>query len=130
MGLSGLGQQLSDLIGGLIGTSADTAPELSEFDPPDLDEAEGFNDKRDDAPDDDETAKDPDDEEAEPVGATVESETEPHDQTEVPADVPAELPPPPAATEVPTEPVPPIPPAGLEASTLGWPRRGCGCSPG
>jgi hypothetical protein len=129
MGLSGIGQQLSDLIGGLIGASADAAPQLSELNSPDLDEAEDLNDKRDDArddetakdPDDEETAKDPDDEETakddpddeepEPVGATVESETEPQDETEVPAEVP----PPPAATEVPPEPDPPIPPAGLEA---------------
>ncbi|MDT5401494.1 MAG: hypothetical protein QOK33_4725 [Mycobacterium sp.] len=119
MGLSGLGQQLSDFIGGLVGASADAAPELAELDQPDLDKADELDDKGDEAPDDDEAAKDPDDEaakdpdgeEAEPEGATVESETAPQGETEVPP----ELPPPPSATEVPTEPGPPIPPAGVEA---------------
>jgi hypothetical protein len=117
MGLSGIGQQLSDLIGGLVGASADAAPELAELDQPDLDdadeldEADELDDKRDEAPDDEAAKAADDDEEAEPVDATVESETEPQDETEVPP----EPPPPPAPTEVPTEPVPPIPPASPEA---------------
>jgi hypothetical protein len=127
MGLSGFGQQLSDLIGGLVGASAEATPELPELDQPDLDEADEVDDKRDEAPDDDEAAKDPDaedaeegdegeeGEEAEPVDATVESETEPQEEPDAPIEPP---PPPPAPTEVPTEPVPPIPaipPAVLEA---------------
>jgi len=110
MGLSGLGQQLSDLIGGLVGASADATPELPELDQSNLDEADELDDKGDKAPDDDEAVKDPDDEEREPGGATVESETAPQGETEVPPELP-----PPAATEVPTEPVPPIPPVSLEA---------------
>ena len=127
MGLSGFGQQLSDLIGGLVGASAEATPELPELDQPDLAEADEVDDKRDEAPDDDEAAKDPDaedakeGEEAEPVDATVESEPELQDDTEVPPELP-----PPAPTEVPTEPVPPIPPippAGLE--TLPEPKTPC-----
>jgi uncharacterized protein YukE len=118
MGLSGFGQQLSDLIGGLVGASAEATPELPELDQPDLDEADEVDDKRDEAPGDDEAAKDPDaedakeGEEAEPVDATIESETEPQEESDAPIEPP---PPPPAPTEVPTAPVPPIPPADPEA---------------
>jgi uncharacterized protein YukE len=118
MGLSGFGQQLSDLIGGLVGASAEATPELPELDQQDLDQADGVDDKRDEAPGDDEAAKDPDaedvkeGEEAEPVDATIESETEPQEEPDAPIEPP---PPPPAPTEVPTAPVPPIPPADPEA---------------
>ncbi|MDT5391191.1 MAG: hypothetical protein QOE04_4832 [Mycobacterium sp.] len=118
MGLSGFGQQLSDLIGGLVGASAEATPELPELDQPGLDEADEVDDKRDEAPGDDEAAKDPDaedakeGEEAEPVDATIESETEPQEESDAPIEPP---PPPPAPTEVPTAPVPPIPPADPEA---------------
>jgi uncharacterized protein YukE len=118
MGLSGFGQQLSDLIGGLVGASAEATPELPELDQQDLDQADEVDDKRDEAPGDDEAAKDPDaedakeGEEAEPVDATIESETEPQEEPDAPIEPP---PPPPAPTEVPTAPVPPIPPADPEA---------------
>lgn len=118
MGLSGFGQQLSDLIGGLVGASAEATPELPELDQPDLDQADEVDEKRDEAPGDDEAAKDPDaedvkeGEEAEPVDATIESETEPQEEPDAPIEPP---PPPPAPTEVPTAPVPPIPPADPEA---------------
>ena len=118
MGLSGIGQQLSDLIGGLVGASADATPELPELDQPNLDEADELDDKGDEAPDDEEAAKDPDDEEAEPEGATVESETAPQGEPEVPP----ELPPPPAATEVPTEPVAPIRPQAWKSCPSRSPR--------
>jgi hypothetical protein len=122
MGLSGLGEQLSDLIGGLIGTSADTAPELSELDPPDLDEtdeesgdAEDEEDAKNDEDAEDEVAQDPEAEDAAQAESTdAASESAP--MPEVPEGTPEPpSPQPPAPTAVPAEPGPPIPAAGPEA---------------
>ncbi|WP_319445762.1 MULTISPECIES: hypothetical protein [unclassified Mycobacterium] len=110
MGLSGIGQQLSDLIGGLVGASADATPELPELDSPDVQEPD---DESDDASDEEEPAKDPDAEEpaeAEPADAAVESATDVPDE----ADGPTEPPPPePSPAPVLAEPGP-IPPPDLE----------------
>jgi hypothetical protein len=111
MGLSGIGQQLSDLIGGLVGASADATPELPELDSPDVQEP---GDESDEASDEEEPGKDPDAEEpveAEPAGAAVESATDVPDE----ADGPPEPPPPePAPAPVLAEPGPPVPPPDLE----------------
>jgi len=95
-GSSGFGQQLADLIGGLIGSSEDALPDPQELDPPD-EEA-------------DEEA------ETEPADAAEESapdeEAAPPDETET-QPAPQE----PAATPVPPppEPAPQAPPAIPEA---------------
>ena len=121
MGLSGIGQQLSDLIGGLVGTSADAAPELPEVDPPDLGEADPLDDADEhpdgeapdgeDPPDADADA-DADAKDDESADAAVESATNAPDDTEGPTEEPQ---PQPAPTPVPSESVPPIPPAELDA---------------
>jgi hypothetical protein len=133
MGLSGLGQQLSDLIGGLVGTSADAVPELSELDPSDLDEADEEREDDEDADDEDaedaedevaedaedEVAQDPETEDPDAEGAEQAESTEAASESaplpEAPEGTPEPPPPqPPAPTAVPAEPGPPIPPAGAE----------------
>ena len=105
-GASGFGQQLADLIGGLVGSSDDALP-----DQPDLDPADEI----------DEPDEDLQDEEAEtePADATEESATEddpdaPDDEAALPEE-PEPAPQEPAVTPVPPEPAPPIPPAVPEA---------------
>jgi hypothetical protein len=123
MGLSGIGQQLSDLIGGLVGASADAAPELPDVDPPDLREADGFDGSDDEDPADDEASEedqegedeegedpegeDPEIGDDEPTDAAVESAA---DEPEGPTEPP---PPQQAPTPVPAEPGPPVPPADV-----------------
>jgi hypothetical protein len=113
-GASGFGQQLADLIGGLVGSGAS--------------EATGEGTSEDGLPDPEEL--DPADEIAEPDEDPEEAETEPADGTEEPAGedepegpddaaTPPEEPEPavpePTVTPVPPEPTPPIPPAVAEA---------------
>jgi hypothetical protein len=102
-GASGFGQQLADLIGGLVGSSEDALPDKPELDPP------GGIDEADD--DLDEEAQ------TEPAEAADESATD--EDPAAPDEDPAapEPPPEPAATPVPPPPDPalPIPPAVPEA---------------
>ena len=132
MGLSGFGQQLSDLIGGLVGASADAAPELAEVDPPELgedgdldpstDEDEGVDEESEDDSDDESE----DDSQAEPEGeseddvtddsksgetvdAVVESPTGAPDEGETPSQVSV-------PTPVGAEPGPALPATELETA--------------
>jgi hypothetical protein len=103
-GSSGFGQQLADLIGGLIGSSEDALPDPQELDPPDeIDE-----------PDDDPDEEPDEEAETEPADAADESAP---DEDPAPPDEPEPVPPEPAATPVPPppDPAPPIPPAVPEA---------------
>lgn len=108
-GASGFGQQLADLIGGLVGSSEDALPDPLEVDPAD-EVAE---------PDEDpEQDEDPVDPETEPADAAEESETEDDPKTpddEAPPGEPEPAPPEPAVTPVPPPVAPPIPPAIPEA---------------
>jgi hypothetical protein len=106
-GASGFGQQLADLIGGLVGSGASeaTGEDTSDdalTDQPDLDPADEI----------DEPGEGVHDEEAEtePANATEESAT---DDEAAPQEEPE--PPEPAVTPVPSEPAPPVPPAVPEA---------------
>ena len=115
-GASGFGQQLADLIGGLVGSGASeaTGEDTSDDalpDQPDLDPADEI----------DEPGEDLHDEEAEtePADTTEESATEddpdaPDDEA-APPEEPELAPPEPAVTAVPPEPAPPVPPAVQEA---------------
>ena len=100
-GASGFGQQLADLIGGLVGSSEGALPEPQEIDPAeDMDEPD-----EPDEPDEDV--------ETEPADAADEPATE--DDPETPEE-PEAAPPEPAATPVPSlPPEPPIPAAVPEA---------------
>ncbi|MDT5128241.1 MAG: hypothetical protein QOH54_3885 [Mycobacterium sp.] len=103
-GSSGFGQQLADLIGGLIGSSEDALPDPQELDPPDeIDE-----------PDDDPDEEPDEEAETEPADAADESAP---DEDPAPPDEPEPVPPEQAATPVPPppDPAPPIPPAVPEA---------------
>ena len=105
-GASGFGQQLADLIGGLVGSSRDGLSEVPELDP--ADEFDG-------------------EEETEPADAAVESDREKDEEPTTPDDTEstvkpetepeAEPEPEPAATPVPPppEPIPPSPPVVPEA---------------
>jgi hypothetical protein len=112
-GASGFGQQLADLIGGLVGsgaseatgegTSEDALPDEPELDPADeVDKPDELDEDPETKPADaaDETGEEPTDEELteEPEPALQEPE-----------------PPEPVVTPVPPEPEPPIPPAAAEA---------------
>ncbi|WP_242453864.1 hypothetical protein [Mycolicibacterium sp. P9-64] len=104
-GASGFGQQLADLIGGLVGSGASeaTGEETSEGgvpDPPELDPAD-----EPDEPDDSDESEDQDDPQA--------SDEEPEPLGDPEPEPPA--PPEPAATPVPPPPEPPVPPAVPEA---------------
>jgi hypothetical protein len=109
-GSSGFGQQLADLIGGLIGSSGDAPADPQGLDPPN--EIVGRDDKADqeaetepaDAADESGSGEDPDAADAAAPDET-ETETEPK-----PAPEPAATPVPP-----PPDPAPPIPPAVPEA---------------
>ena len=121
-GASGVGQQLADLIGGLLGSSDNGSSESADLDPAaeldPIDDTESAGDADDSARDgedggteegqaeeDQETAEDGDAaEEQEAAEDRAETETDPEPQ--------------PAATPVPPqpEPAPPIPPAVLEAA--------------
>jgi hypothetical protein len=105
-GLSGFGQQLADLIGGLVGSSEDALP-----DPPELDSPDDV-----DEPDDDPLPDEEPDEETETEPADAADESAP-DEEAAPPEEPEPAPPEPAATPVPPppEPAPPIPPAVPEA---------------
>lgn len=100
-GASGFGQQLADLIGGLVGSSEGTLPEPQEIDPAeDVDEP--------DEPDEP-------DEDVETESATGDDPETP-DEGAAPPDEPEAAPPELAATPVPSPPPePPIPPAVAEA---------------
>ncbi|WP_231514611.1 hypothetical protein [Mycobacterium sp. URHB0044] len=113
LGTSGFGQQLADLIGGLVGSSEGLTPDQPEIDP-----AEEI----DDEPDDETDESDEGEEDTEPAGAAEESDEEPDDEEPtdgdpIPPDETAVDPePPPAETPVaPPPPEPPIPPAVPEA---------------
>jgi hypothetical protein len=107
-GASGFGQQLADLIGGLVGSSDDALPDPQGLDPPNETDGQGDNAdqeaKTEPADAADESA--PDEEaDAPDAAAPDETETEPKPTLE------------PAATPVPPppEPAPPVPPAVQEA---------------
>jgi hypothetical protein len=107
-GASGFGQQLADLIGGLVGSSDDALPDPQGLDPPNETDGQGDNAdqeaKTEPADAADESA--PDEEaDAPDAAAPDETETEPKPTLE------------PAATPVPPppEPPPPVPPAVQEA---------------
>jgi hypothetical protein len=107
-GSSGFGQQLADLIGGLIGSSEDALPDPQELNPPDeTDEPDGGPDEK---------ADEKPDEEAETEPADAADESAPDEDPASP-DEPEPVPPEPAATPVPPppDPAPPIPPAVPEA---------------
>jgi hypothetical protein len=127
MGPSGFGQQLSDLIGGLVGASADAAPELSEVDPPELGQEDESDPSTDEDSENDEADENAEDEsEDEPEGASQDAVTDDSKSGEtVDAAVEssagatdeAEAPPPVSVpTPVGAELGPAIPPAELEAA--------------
>jgi hypothetical protein len=101
-GASGFGQQLADLIGGLVGSSEDALP-----------------DPTDEVAEPDEDPEQHEDPETEPAEAAEESETEDDAETPdaeaAPSEEPEPAPPESAVTPVPPEPEPPIPPAVAEA---------------
>jgi hypothetical protein len=105
-GSSGFGQQLADLIGGLLGSSEDALP-----DPPELDSPDDI-----DEPDDDPLPDEEPDEETETEPADAADESAP-DEEAAPPEEPDPAPPDPAPTPVPPPPelAPPIPPAVPEA---------------
>jgi hypothetical protein len=108
-GASGFGQQLADLIGGLVGSSEGALPEPQELDP------------AEDVEEPDEPDEPDEDVETEPADAADESATENDSETSdegaaAPPEEPEAPPPEPAATPVPSPPPePPIPPAVTEA---------------
>jgi hypothetical protein len=116
-GLSGLGQQLADAFGGLLGSADESLVDPADIDEP-AEDVEDVDDTLDDDPDDDEEPVEPPAEE--PVEEPV---VEPADSCEpaappVPADPP--LPEEPAPTPVPVPPPPepaPPPSAGAAAAT-------------
>jgi hypothetical protein len=106
-GSSGFGQQLADLIGGLIGSSEGARADPQGLDPPnEVGNPPNEVDKRDHNLD----------EEAETEPADAADESAP-DEVAAPPDEPEPAPPDPAATPVPSpqDPAPPIPPAVPEA---------------
>jgi uncharacterized protein YukE len=98
-GLSGFGQQLGDILGGLLGSSEDGL-----LDPPELDDSKDVDDELDDEPDGD-TAKDSveDDPATDPVESADDAAIEAAGTCdEQPAEAPVE-----PAVEQPAEPLPP-----------------------
>jgi hypothetical protein len=115
-GLSGIGQQLADVFGSLLGSADDALAETPDIDEPELDE--DVDELEDDADDDEEVVEpeaDPEEESAadQPVEAPV------ADETCEPADAPIDPPPSeePAATPVPPPPEPAPPPEPVAAET-------------
>ena len=107
-GSSGFGQQLADLIGGLIGSSEDALPDPQGLDPPDeIDEPDDDLDEEAETEPADATDESAPDEDADAADAAAPDETETEPKP----------PPEPAATPVPPPPEPalPIPPAVPEA---------------
>jgi hypothetical protein len=98
-GASGFGQQLADLIGGLVGSGDGALP-----DPPDLEPEDDV---------DEPEKRDEPDEDAETEPADAADESAPEGGPETPDE--ELVPPEPAATPVPLPPEPPIPPAVPEA---------------
>jgi hypothetical protein len=108
-GLSGLGQQLADAFGSLLGSADDAS-----VDPADIDQSDKGVDDKDDTLDDDTLDDDPEDDD-EPVEPVAEEPVEPVEPCE-PAAPPASIDPPP-----PTEPAPtpvPVPPPPEPAAPL------------
>jgi hypothetical protein len=116
-GASGFGQQLADLIGGLVGSGA-TGEDTSKGalpDPPELDPADGVDEPGKDPEEDSGTeSSDASDEPGDEDGAEGPDDGRaPPDEAELD---PEPVPPEPASTAVPPpEPTPPIPPAVPEA---------------
>jgi hypothetical protein len=124
-GLSGLGQQLADVFGSLLGTADDTVGETPDIDPPEIDEDVG--DQLDGDPEDDgddepvEAGADPEEQPAaevpieEPAADdTCETAETPGPVEPPPSDEPAPTPvPPPPEPAPPPEPVPPPTPVDL-----------------
>jgi hypothetical protein len=111
-GLSGLGQQLADAFGSLLGSADDAS-----VDPADIDQSDKGVDDKDDTLDDDTLDDDPEDDD-EPVEPVAEEPVEPVEPVEPcePAAPPASIDPPP-----PTEPAPtpvPVPPPPEPAAPL------------
>jgi hypothetical protein len=113
-GLSGLGQQLADAFGSLLGSADDASVDPAGIDEPD-DDVDDTDDTSDDDPEEDEpvepAAEDP----------TEEPVVEPADTCE-PTEIPAAVEPPPtepAPTPVPVPPPPPGPAAPLSAEAAG-----------
>ncbi|OBF42232.1 hypothetical protein A5724_00410 [Mycobacterium sp. ACS1612] len=108
-GLSGIGQQLADAFGGLLGTSGD---ELA--DPPELDEPDELDDEENAEPKDEETEADSDEEPLAPEVDRCET-GDPLEDAPPLSEPPDEPPPPveplvPAPEPAPTSPSPPPPP--------------------
>jgi hypothetical protein len=110
-GASGFGQQLADLIGGLVGSGASeaTGEETSEGalpDPQDLDPADDIDEPDEEAEDESSDAADE---------TANEDDPEASDEEPAPPEEPEPAPPEPAVTPVPPPPEPPVPPAVQEA---------------
>ena len=102
-GLGGFGQQLADLIGGLVGSGGDLAGSGALSDPADLGEDLGEPPDDEKLDEDEETESGEEDEKAEEVA-------EPQEPGEVVADAAAEPPPTPEPAPPPPPPPPPEPP--------------------
>ncbi len=111
-GLSGLGQQLADAFGSLLGSADDALADTSGIDDPTVDE--NVDDKLDDDPEDDDEPDEhepvePDLEEVEPAAEEpVEAPVVDADDSCEPAEMPAPVEPPPPEEPAPTP--PPVPP--------------------
>ncbi len=115
-GLSGLGQQFADTLGGLLGGSDGSLPEPPDLDVPELDDPlEADEEPADEEPADEEPAED---EPAEEHAAAGESEpeecVEPAGVATEPAPAPTPVPPPAEPLPPPAEPLPPADPVVAE----------------
>jgi hypothetical protein len=122
-GLSGLGQQLADAFGGLLGSADDAVVDPADIDEP-SDEVDDVDDTLDDDPEDGDEPVDPEDAEEpvepaaeEPVEEPVIEPADTCDPAAPPAPVDPPLPEEPAPTPVPVPPPPPepAPPPNAEA---------------
>jgi uncharacterized protein YukE len=114
-GLSGFGQQLADLFGGLSG-STDALPDPPEIDQSELDEPADADEEPDDEPDDEPDAEEPaTDEVGERASDTVDAcDQQPADPAP-PVEPPAEPAPTPVAVPPPVDPAPPPEPPPIPA---------------
>jgi hypothetical protein len=116
-GLSGFGQQLSDVLGSLFGSAEDALPDSEELEKPDLREEEPEGEPDDELEEDelDENAKDADeavDPATDTEGAceTPPVEPPPVEPLPPPVEPPPVVPPEPVATPAPLPPAEPLPP--------------------
>ena len=108
-GLSGLGQQLADVFGSLLGSADDALGETPDIDEPELDE--DVDDGLDEDPEDDGEMVEPEADPEEEPAADQPVEAPAADETCEPAEAPIDPPPPeePAPTPAPVPPPPPEP---------------------